>query len=66
MQKFQNWLSGKKTFIVAILMVLIGVVNFLTGDVTLSEFLKTEEIKIVMEGIGLATLRLGVGKANKK
>lgn len=46
-----KFFKGKKTFVVAILMISLGLLN---GDNTL-----------VLEGLGLITLRLGMNKVGK-
>lgn len=50
-------LDGKKTYIVAGGVVMAAVASLLTGDATLSE-----AIVRALEGLGLATLRMGVAK----
>lgn len=62
MYKVKDFLAGRKTYIVAGLMVLIGLVNYVTGDVSLAQFVSTEEFRIVLEGLGLGFLRAGVAK----
>ena len=52
-----TWLSGKKTYIVASLMVLIGIVNFVTGDIGFIEFITSENILILLNGLGMGGLR---------
>lgn len=63
MLQIKNLLSGRKTYIVSTLMIIIGLVNFLTGDITLVEFLNTDDIVIILNGLGLGFLRAGVDKA---
>lgn len=55
-----NWLQGKKTYIIAGLMVLTSLVHLLIGDMGFVEFLSSEQVKILLGGIGLGTLRAGV------
>ncbi len=64
MNNFINWLSGKKTYIISVLMVLVGVVNYLSGDITLSQFLQSQDLILMLEGLGLGALRAGVFKSN--
>ena len=52
-----DWLSGKKTYIVAFGIVVASVVSFLTGEVTLAD-----AVVRGLEGLGLAALRAGVVK----
>ena len=58
----KEFLKGKKTYIVSGLMVIIGLVNLFIGDVTLQNFLASEELRILLEGFGFATLRAGIAK----
>lgn len=48
---FVDFLKGKKTYIVGILMIVLG---YLNGDQ-----------KMILEGIGLITLRAGISGVNK-
>jgi hypothetical protein len=50
-----NFLSGKKTYIVAFGVVVAAIVSFLTGEMTLAQ-----AVAVGLEGTGLATLRAGV------
>ena len=59
-----EFLKGRKSYVIAILMVLAGLVQFLTGDITLAELLQGEHARIILEGLGLAALRAGVSKGN--
>lgn len=58
----KKWLKGKKTFVVAILMVTVGIIQLLSGDgdMTFSTFLASDDLKTVLGGIGLGTLRAAV------
>jgi len=60
MNKFTNWFRGKKTYIIAFLMVIVGVINYLSGDITLAVLLASEDLILVLQGIGLGTLRHGI------
>jgi len=55
-----NWLNGKKTYIVSALMALTSLVNLMTGDLTLMEFLNGEQMISLFEALGLTTLRAGI------
>lgn len=57
------FLSGKKTYIIAALMVLIGLVHLVTGDTSLTTFLNDPNLLFVLNGFGLAFLRVGVAKS---
>jgi hypothetical protein len=51
-----NILSGKKTYIVAVAMLVVGLVNMLTGDVT-GWAMIAENSEIILTGLGLSGLR---------
>jgi len=55
-----EFLKGKKTYIVAVLLAAVSLVEFLTGGMTLTEFLSSDNLKTLLESAGLATLRAGV------
>lgn len=57
-----NWLNGKKTYLVAGLMVAVTLLQLITGDATLQEFIMSEHITTLLEAVGLGTLRAGVAK----
>lgn len=57
-----DFLKGKKTYIVAGLMVVVAVVNMITGDMTLIQFISSEHVMTLLEAVGLGTLRAGVAK----
>ena len=56
-------LKGYKTYIIATLMVLIGVENFLTGSTTLTDLLHSPDLYLILNGLGLSALRAGIAKA---
>lgn len=58
-----KWLKGKKTFVIAGLMVLVALLNMITGEMSLVEFAASEHLNTLLEGVGLGTLRAGVAKA---
>jgi hypothetical protein len=55
-----QWLKGKKTYIIAGLMVLTSLVHLLSGDMGFVEFVTGEHLNTLLEGVGLGTLRAGV------
>ncbi len=55
-----TWLKGKKTYLVAGLMVLVSILNLLTGDIGIAEFVTSPFFNTLLEGIGLGTLRAGM------
>ena len=56
----KSWLKGKKTYIISALMVAVALVNYFAGDVTLLEVLNNEDLILLLEGLGLMSLRAGV------
>jgi len=52
-----DFLSGKKTYIVALGVIVAAAVSYATGELTLAD-----AITRGLEGLGLATLRAGVAK----
>ena len=55
-----QWLQGKKTYIVAGLMVAVSLIHLLSGDIGFAEFAASEHLNTLLEGVGLGTLRAGV------
>ncbi len=60
-----SWLNGKKTYIISALMVVVSLMHLVTGDLTLIEFLSSEQMINLFEAVGLTTLRVGVGQNQK-
>jgi hypothetical protein len=58
----ENTVKGKKTYIIAFLLVLVAVVNYIAGDVSLNELLQDQNLLVLLNGLGLAALRAGVSK----
>lgn len=59
-----DWLRGKKTYIVAGLMVLASLLHLVTGDIGFAEFFTSTHFNTLLEGVGLGSLRAGVAKSN--
>ncbi len=55
-----QWLKGKKTYIIAGLMASASLVHLMSGDMGLAEFVTSEHLSTLLEGVGLGTLRAGV------
>lgn len=53
-------LEGKKTYIVACLLLMVGLVNMLSGDATGWAMIQ-ENAEILLGSAGLASLRAGIG-----
>ena len=62
LQNVKNFLSGRKTYITAFLMVLVSVVNYVTGDISLTEFVSSGEVELLLQGLGLGFVRAGIAK----
>ena len=63
-----TWLKGKKTYVVAMLMSGIGLVDMLTSNLSFAgimDFVTSDSMGMVLEGFGLGTLRAGVAKMMK-
>ena len=58
-----TFLAGYKTYIVAALMVLVGVVHAISGDTTLTQLLNDPNLLVVLNGLGFGFLRAGVAKS---
>lgn len=57
-----GFLNGKKTYILAALVVLASLVRLATGDVTLSEFLNSPDLMTLLGGLSIASMRAAVAK----
>ena len=62
MQTIRTILKGRKTYIVAVLMVLVSAVSYLTGDISFIDFISSSDVQLLLEGLGLGALRAGIGK----
>jgi len=65
MTTVRQWLDGKKTYIVSALLVLVSLVRLVDGDITLAEFFNNEDFLVLLNGLGLSSLRAGVSKMGK-
>jgi hypothetical protein len=52
-----NFLKGYKTYIVATLLVLVSLVHLATGDISIIEFIKSPDVLVLLNGLGLGALR---------
>lgn len=60
------WLQGRKTYIIASLMVLSSVVKVVAGDMSFGDFFSGNDLHTLLEGLGIGTLRAGMaGNGNK-
>lgn len=58
-----NFLQGKKTIIVSVMMVLIGALEMVTSDLSFNGvmgFMMSDQVRLMLEGFGLGFLRMGV------
>ena len=58
-----NWLNGKKTYLVSGMMIATSILNLITGDLSLIEFVSSPHLNTLLEGLGLGTLRAGVSRS---
>lgn len=52
-----SFLTGYKTYIIAILMVLVALVHLATGDITLLQVVGDPYLLVLLQGLGLGALR---------
>ena len=57
-----NWLKGKKTYLVSILMLFVSSINLLTGNISFNEFIFSDSMTLLLEAMGLSALRSGIKK----
>lgn len=57
-----EFLKGKKTYIIAVLLGLVAVVQVIVGDMSLTEFFNSPQLLEILAAFGLGTLRGGVAK----
>jgi hypothetical protein len=62
---FMNWLKGKKTYIVSTLMFLVSFFNLIFGDISLNEFFSSDSMNLLLEAMGLSTLRAGIKQSQQ-
>lgn len=62
MTSIKNFFKGKKTHIIAFLLILVSLTEFFSGDITITEFLGSENFSVFLNGAGLSTLRAGIAK----
>ena len=55
-----SWLQGKKTYLVSGLIVLVSLLDLITGDMDIVGFLSSPDLSVLLNGVGLGTLRAGV------
>jgi len=58
----KNMLKGKKTYIIAGLMVAKNVVELVSGDITLNQFINSPDIEMILMACGFMTMRSGIEK----
>ena len=58
-----EWIKGKKTYIVSVLMIVVALVQTITGELSWSEFFSSDYIRMILEGFSLGFLRAGVAKS---
>lgn len=62
MNQIVAFLSGKKTYIIATLLVLVGIVNLASKTETLTQFLADPNLLIILNGLGLGSVRVAIAK----
>lgn len=61
--KLISFFSGKKTYLVALSLIVSAIWPFIQGDITLGEVFTGDKLQQILEGLGLWTLRVGVKKS---
>ena len=61
MDKILAPIKGKKTYIISALMVLIGIVNLISGDINFSQFLASEDLDMILFALMGAGFRHRLG-----
>jgi hypothetical protein len=59
MQAILDFLNGKKTYLIAISGIILAIVGYASGTLTLPQF-----IEAVLAALGMSTLRAGVTKSS--
>lgn len=54
--------SGKKTYIIAGLMVVVALINLISGDISLIEFVQDPNFLLLLQALGIGFLRAGISK----
>jgi hypothetical protein len=55
-----EFIKGYKTYIIAALGALISVVNMINGDLTLVEFIQSDNVVLLLNSLAMATVRHGI------
>lgn len=63
--RLQVALQGKKTYLISFLLVLVGLVRFVSGDIGIAELLASPDVLVLLNGLGLAALRDGIASVAK-
>lgn len=58
----KQFLSGKKTYLISVLMILIGLIKLIVGDISMIDFITSEDVMFILGGAGLGTMRAAVEK----
>ena len=58
----QKLIDGKKAYIIAALMALVGVTNVAAGDLTLTQLLQGDDVKLILGGGALGAVRSALEK----
>ena len=56
-----GWLAGKKTFLVSVGLIVVGVIDYLVGNTGLKE-----AVLVILNGLGLGSLRAAVERLSSK
>ena len=64
--KVADFVRGRKTYIVSGLLVVVGLVRLIAGEIDITAFLASQDLVIVLNGLGLGFLRAGVNAPSEQ
>lgn len=59
-----NFLRGKKTYIIAGLMVMVSIIQLIAGDISIGGIFASPHFNTLLSGLGFGALRAGVANGN--
>ncbi len=59
-----NYLKGKKTYIIAGLMVTVSIAQLIAGDISIGDIFTSPHFNTLLGGLGLGSLRSGLANSN--
>lgn len=59
-----DFLRGKKTYIIAGLMVMVSIIQLIAGDISIGAIFSSPYFNTLLSGLGFGALRAGVASGN--